>query len=404
MAYVSNDDHLLTVDLSTHKIVRAIKNVSSAASTALSPDGATLYTVTTAGQFLTIDAATGKVSASLAVSGYSSYLALAPDGGRAYISGGTGARTVTVVNTATDTVVATIPVSFSPGVMAVTADGRHVYITSPYASSIGVLDTVTDTVAMIAVAWEPQQVVLSADGTQAFVTCADSVAVISTARGSVTAEIGISGDAYTHPAPVSLSPNGALAYLPNTTSNTVSVIDTVSHTVTATVTVGTRPSSVTFGPSGAVAFVTNTSDGTLTVVDTASAKATATIADAVDGPTIVAVTPDGRKLYVGGTASSSIRVIDTATHKIIGAPVEVGDIRRRSCSPPMARRPWSPRNIRAGSRSSTPLPGRSPRPSLWTCPSRWWFPRTARPPMCSTSGGGCWWSTSALTPRRAASR
>ena len=47
------------------------------------------------------------------------------------------------------------------------------------------------------------------------------------------------------------------AYISNFTSNTVSVIDTASNTVTATVAVGTDPYGVAVSPDGARVYVTN---------------------------------------------------------------------------------------------------------------------------------------------------
>src|SRR5688572_19976396 len=52
------------------------------------------------------------------------------------------------------------------------------------------------------------------------------------------------------------------AYVTNQDSNTVSVIDTASNTVTATVPVGSTPSSVAITPDGAGAYVTNTNSTT----------------------------------------------------------------------------------------------------------------------------------------------
>jgi YVTN family beta-propeller protein len=47
-----------------------------------------------------------------------------------------------------------------------------------------------------------------------------------------------------------LPPNGTHAYVTNISSNTVSVIDTASNTVVATVAVGSGPTGVAITPNG----------------------------------------------------------------------------------------------------------------------------------------------------------
>ena len=68
------------------------------------------------------------------------------------------------------------------------------------------------------------------------------------------------------------------AYITNTTSNNVSVIDTATNKVTATIPVGDFPDGVAVSPDGRRAYITNTGSGTVSVIDTATNKVIATIA------------------------------------------------------------------------------------------------------------------------------
>ena len=68
------------------------------------------------------------------------------------------------------------------------------------------------------------------------------------------------------------------AYIANSNSDTVSVIDTASNTVTATVAVGTQPFGVAVNPAGTRVYVTNLSSNTVSVIDTASNTVVATVA------------------------------------------------------------------------------------------------------------------------------
>src|SRR5229473_2967650 len=104
------------------------------------------------------------------------------------------------------------------------------------------------------------------------------------------------------------------AYIVNTGSNSVSVIDTTSNTVVATVRVGALPFGVAITPDGTRAYVTNATDNTLSVIDTASNTVVATVGVGA-GPTAVAITPDGTRVYV--TTGDAVSVIDATSNTVV---------------------------------------------------------------------------------------
>ena len=116
------------------------------------------------------------------------------------------------------------------------------------------------------------------------------------------------------------------AYITNLGSNTVSVIDTKTNKVTATIPVGAGPLGVAVSPDGSKVYITNDNDnpGTVAVIGTATNKVIATI-PVGDAPFGVAVSPDGGKVYVVNEASNpgTVSVIGTATNKVI-ATIPVG--------------------------------------------------------------------------------
>lgn len=103
------------------------------------------------------------------------------------------------------------------------------------------------------------------------------------------------------------------AYVPNSDDGTVSVIDTATDTVVATVPVGQAPIGVAVHPAGTYAYVTNRGDGSLSVIDTRTNAVSATLSVGADGG--VAVHPDGRSVYL--TAGRGVSVLDTATNQVI---------------------------------------------------------------------------------------
>jgi YVTN family beta-propeller protein len=67
------------------------------------------------------------------------------------------------------------------------------------------------------------------------------------------------------------------AYITNQSSNTVSVIDTVTNTVSATIPVGLTPFGVAVSPDGSKVYVANISSNTVSVIATATNTVSATI-------------------------------------------------------------------------------------------------------------------------------
>ncbi|MBA3956681.1 MAG: hypothetical protein H0X58_08475, partial [Acidimicrobiia bacterium] len=80
------------------------------------------------------------------------------------------------------------------------------------------------------------------------------------------------------------------AYVANSSSDDVSVIDTATDTVVATVDVGDGPVGVAITPDGARAYVANFNSDDVSVIDTATNTVVATV-DVGDGPQGVAITP-----------------------------------------------------------------------------------------------------------------
>src|SRR2546422_84433 len=110
------------------------------------------------------------------------------------------------------------------------------------------------------------------------------------------------------------------AYITNFNDNTVSVIDTDTNRVMATVPVGSFPNGVAGTPDGARVYVANQGDGTVSVIDTARIDTASNGVETVTvggGPVGVAVTPDGAHVYVGNFSGSTVSVIDTATNGVI---------------------------------------------------------------------------------------
>ena len=109
------------------------------------------------------------------------------------------------------------------------------------------------------------------------------------------------------------------AYVVNSTSNSVSVIDTETNSVVDSVIVGDGPKVVEFTPNGAFAYVTNFDSGTVSVIDTETNPGP-TVVDTVTvgtNPKGIDVTPDGAFVYVANRGSGNVSVIETETNTVV---------------------------------------------------------------------------------------
>ena len=211
-----------------------------------------------------------------------------------------GSNDVSVINTKTNTVVdldpATpgiqgIPVGIAPAGVAFTPNGKTAYVANLISNTVSVIDTKTNTVVATINGEDesfsaPLAVAITPDGARVYVTNfgpfpqpgappppPSFVSVIDTKTNTVVATIGVG----VLPEGVAISPNGRTAYVANEGSNTVSVIDTKTNTVVDLdpttpeiegIPVGMGPSGVAFTPNGRRAYVTNYFDNFVSVIDT----------------------------------------------------------------------------------------------------------------------------------------
>jgi YVTN family beta-propeller protein len=121
---------------------------------------------------------------------------------------------------------------------------------------------------------------------------------------------------------VAVSPDGRHAYSANRDARVVTVVDTTTNQVTATIPIAAGPPRfLSFAPDGRTLYVSLFNDqGTIQaidVLDTRSNTVVATIPQSAR-PYLSEVTPDGKQLYVVNQDDASISVLDTATNTVAG--------------------------------------------------------------------------------------
>jgi serine/threonine-protein kinase len=132
---------------------------------------------------------------------------------------------------------------------------------------------------------------------------------------------------------IQVAPNGQFAYITNTGTHMVTVLNTATDQVSGTIAIPQGPpQAVSFSPDSRTAYVSvygNHSTPAIVFIDTATDKVTSTVPVNNHEPGPSATSPDGLSLYVpnhnmaqGGTGDNVLDVINLATKKVQSIPVK----------------------------------------------------------------------------------
>ncbi len=118
------------------------------------------------------------------------------------------------------------------------------------------------------------------------------------------------------PRGVDVNPNMNRIYTANELSNTVSVIDAVTHTLLDTVNVGVSPLSLAVNPSTGRIYVSNNGSNTVSVIEAGTNAVIATI-NVGGAPNQIAINKATNRIYVGNFSDNTVSVIDGATNTVV---------------------------------------------------------------------------------------
>jgi YVTN family beta-propeller protein len=261
----------------------------------------------------------------------------------AYITN-SNSSTITILNTANNTVSGIINGFDGPSGMVITPAGNMAYVNN-YGSAAGVgsgngttlnvVDLNSNTIigTPITVGTAPAAMALSPDGIYLYVINyqtgqpgTGTMSVIETETNSVVATVtGFSG-----PSAIDITPNGRYAYITNFGSNnfapfgtTVSVVDLCNYDIVDTIDAGIQPSDIAISPSGKYAYVTNyntlyagsdfsdltAGQGTVNIIDTSTNEVIAPTIVVGQSPANITISPDGKYAYVTNYTSNTVSVI-----------------------------------------------------------------------------------------------
>ena len=222
-----------------------------------------------------------------------------------------------------------IPGSAYPNYMAITPNGSKVYVSSMAGAgnTVWVLNTASSALSMVTDNGVPalggaRGLAATPDGTKVYVAgiFSNSVSVINTASDNISATVALAPGS--GPLDIALTPDGTKAYVTRHFDNKASVIRTSDDTQVAEMNVGGAPRGV--ATNGAYAYVADGGSNSVSVINTAT-NAVSTLSPVATFPYAIATSPDGTRVYATLQSSDEVKVIDTATNSVVGTPIAVGD-------------------------------------------------------------------------------
>lgn len=281
-AYVANplDNSVAVLNSLTGTILTRVPTGPGPNSVRLLPNADRVYVTNNASNTVTvIDALTNIPVATITVGSAPADVAVNSTSTRAYVTN-SGSNTVSVIDTTTDTVVATVNVGITPIGVAVSPDDLRVYVANSGSDSLTIINAVTNTViTTVPICDDPRFIDVAPDG-RVWVACfaANTVTVFDPNTNTVVASVPVG----TGPNAVKVNPAGTFAYVANSISNDVTVVSALGFVPIATIAVGLTPDRIDFDTNPEVAtvraFVTNFGSNTISVIDTATNLVIATLA------------------------------------------------------------------------------------------------------------------------------
>ncbi|MDX2168443.1 MAG: hypothetical protein SF182_15320 [Deltaproteobacteria bacterium] len=229
-----------------------------------------------------------------------------------------GIDAVTVLDVARQRIRGVLPIGRRPSAIAIGADGATAWVAINEENRVARLDLASGRVRQsVAVGEQPTDVVLTPDGRSLLVSERrdQRVAVIDVASGAVTGHIGAGGSG---PAGLVVTADGSRAYVANSFSNNVGILDLVERRNRGTIPVGEYPFDLALSPDETRLYSADVQSGTVTVLDRAAGTLVTTIA--VGGnPIGIAAHPGGALVYAANAPLGEVTVIDAATYAVVTA-------------------------------------------------------------------------------------
>ena len=123
---------------------------------------------------------------------------------------------------------------------------------------------------------------------------------------------------------IAYDPINGRMYVTNSRTNTVSVIDTNTHSLVGNpITVGTNPRGIAYDPINGRMYVANFGSNTVSLIDTNTNRVIGGAIEVGTGPLSIAYDPEHQRMYATLLDNNSISIIDTRTNSLVGPPIKI---------------------------------------------------------------------------------
>lgn len=191
-----------------------------------------------------------------------------------YLVCGNGAGQVLVIDPDSGTVTAVIESGGDPRAIVVDAPRRTLYVANRFSGTVTVIDTVTRSVlATIPVGGRPEALAVDPTTHDLWIASGSAVSVVDSETYAVSSRI-LMREA---PLSIAIDVRSRTAYVTNSDTNSVSLIDTGSRRQTGEVSLGVRGRAMTaiVDPTAHTVYLTSGVFRTVTMIDTRSRTVTA---------------------------------------------------------------------------------------------------------------------------------
>jgi YVTN family beta-propeller protein len=254
-------------------------------------------------------------------------VAISADGTIAVATNILGAN-ASVIDVATGSMLAIVPVGARPADVALTPDRSKAVVANLDSTFASVIDLGTHAVTNVPISTRGSEVEISPDGRYAYVavvTGGDGVWRIDLTTSAVAGPKLLTGDMgsvfylFQQSSGMTLSPDGATLAVCGSFTNNVTLIDTATWSVSATVAVGTMPARAAFSADSQTAYVANKTTNTVSELRNTGAWNVVRTIPVGAQPFEMAVDSAGQRLYVANAQSHAVGVVDLVAGAMIAS-------------------------------------------------------------------------------------
>ncbi len=288
-------DNTHVIDPATNTVVGTIEDIEVPHGIVIAPDGKRIYITNESLTTLdVVDAKTLKVTKRIPLSGRPNNVDVAKDGSQVYVGIAQAPGAVDVIDTKSLTNVKSIPVKGAIHNVYVTPDGKHAVAGSIPEKTISVIDTATNTLAWtltLDAGIRPMAFTWNADGStkEIVVQLSDfhGFAVVDFAARKEVRRVTLPDPPGQHkdleglqgsPAHgLAISPDGKTLWSTSKYYHAIMAYSLPDYKLLKTVIVGSHPDWLTIPPDGKYVYVANAGDDTTAVVDSKTMSVVKTI-------------------------------------------------------------------------------------------------------------------------------